>query len=54
MPELLLPTTYTTGQETLNQKFNRKIELKMNRKGGGTILIPFGSEEEFNEILSKL
>lgn len=53
-PELILPATYTEGKETLNRKLDGRVELKINRKGGGTILIPFGSEEEFREILSRL
>jgi ParB family chromosome partitioning protein len=53
-PALTLSTTYTAGQEALNQRLQAKVELKVNRKGGGTILIPFGSEEEFNEILSRI
>jgi len=55
-PAPLLPvsSTYTAGRETLNQRLQANVELKVNRKGGGTILIPFGSEEEFSEILSRL
>jgi ParB family chromosome partitioning protein len=53
-PAMTLSTTYTAGQEALNQRLQAKVELKVNRKGGGTILIPFGSEEEFNEILSRI
>jgi ParB family transcriptional regulator, chromosome partitioning protein len=45
---------FAAGQETLHNRLNAKVELKINRKGGGTILIPFSSEEEFNEILSRL
>jgi ParB family chromosome partitioning protein len=53
-PPLPFATVYATGQEILTQRLQANIELKVNRKGGGTILIPFGSEEEFNEIISKL
>lgn len=53
-PVLPLSTTYSTGRDTLNHRLQANVELKVNRKGGGTILIPFGSEEEFSEILSRL
>jgi ParB family transcriptional regulator, chromosome partitioning protein len=53
-PELPLSTAYTDGKEILTRKFNGKIELKINRKGGGKITIPFGSEEEFRDILTRL
>lgn len=53
-PLLKLTTSFTTGQETLHRKLQANVELKVNRKGGGTILIPFGSESEFNEILSRI
>ena len=49
-----LSTTYAAGQETLNRRLQANVELKVNRKGGGTILIPFGSEDEFSDILSRL
>lgn len=53
-PVLPLSTTYSTGRDALNHRLQANVELKVNRKGGGTILIPFGSEEEFSEILSRL
>jgi ParB family transcriptional regulator, chromosome partitioning protein len=53
-PELQVSAGFTAGQEALHNKLNARVELKVNRKGGGTILIPFSSEEEFNEILSRL
>ena len=53
-PVLPLATAYTSGQEVLNNRLRTTVELKINRKGGGAIIIPFGSEEEFNQILSRL
>ena len=52
--KLNLPTAYTSGKEVLTNRLHTDVELKLNRKGGGTILIPFETEEEFNEILSRL
>lgn len=45
---------FTSGKEIINQRLQAKVELKINHKGGGTILIPFASEQEFNDILSRL
>jgi ParB family transcriptional regulator, chromosome partitioning protein len=53
-PEPQLTDAFSAGQETLRNKFNGKAELRINRKGGGTIVIPFESEEELNKILTGL
>ena len=45
---------FASGKEIINQRLQAKVELKINHKGGGTILIPFASEQEFNDILSRL
>ncbi|MEI7499744.1 MAG: ParB/RepB/Spo0J family partition protein [Bacteroidota bacterium] len=38
----------------LHQKLHSKVELKVNRKGAGTIIITFESDEDFDRIISKL
>ncbi len=45
---------FASGKEIINQRLQAKVELKINHKGGGTILIPFASEQEFTDILSRL
>jgi ParB family chromosome partitioning protein len=49
-----LPEKFIRGKESLNQKLRASIELKVNSKGSGSITIPFRSEEEFDQILSRL
>jgi ParB family chromosome partitioning protein len=50
----LLPSKYEHARNVLNDKFQSRIDLKVNRKGIGSITIPFSSEEEFDRIMSKL
>lgn len=38
----------------LNARLNTKVKLQMNKKGAGTITIPFTSEVELNKIIELL
>lgn len=50
----LLPVKFERVKESLKQKLNTRIELKLNTKGNGSIIIPFRSDEEFDRIVSHL
>ncbi len=50
----LLPGKFEKARTSLNMKFQSKVELKVNRKGAGTIKITFKSDEDFDRIISKL
>jgi ParB family transcriptional regulator, chromosome partitioning protein len=39
---------------SFSQKLNTTVEIKKNRKGKGSLLIPFSSDEELNRILFHL
>jgi len=41
-------------KERLNARLHTQIKLQMNKKGAGTITIPFRSEEELNKIFNLL
>lgn len=49
-----LPEHFRQGRESLQSKLQTTVELKVNGKGNGRIIIPFRSKEEFEKILSKL
>jgi len=49
-----LPEKFETAKVSLNSKFQSKVDVKINRKGSGSIIISFDSDEDFNRILSKL
>lgn len=50
----ILPVKFEKAKETLNNKLNTKVEMKVNAKGNGSILIKFASDEEFDRIISHL
>jgi ParB family transcriptional regulator, chromosome partitioning protein len=50
----LLPARMEQAKTALNSKLQSKVELKVNSKGAGTILIAFKSDEDFDRIISKL
>jgi len=52
--ESLLPAKFEIAKVSLNSKLQSKVEVKVNRKGAGSITILFDSDEDFNRILSKL
>ena len=49
-----LPSKFEKAKLSLHEKFLAKIDLKLNRKGAGTITIEFKSTEDFDRIISKL
>ncbi len=49
-----LPAKYEQAKSSLHHKFLSKIDLKLNRKGAGSIIIEFKSSEDFDRIISKL
>ncbi|MDP1624088.1 MAG: ParB/RepB/Spo0J family partition protein [Bacteroidales bacterium] len=49
-----LPAKYEKAKSNLHNKLLSKIELKINKKGAGTIIIEFKSSEDFDRIISKL
>ena len=46
-----LSDEYSQLQKQLTSFFNSKIQLKRNNKGEGSIVIPFGSDEELERIM---
>jgi len=46
-----LPEFVKNGVQKIASYFGHKIEVKMEKKGGGKILIPFHSEEDYDRIL---
>jgi ParB family chromosome partitioning protein len=49
-----LPAKYEKAKLLLHDRLLSKIELKLNKKGAGTISIEFKSAEDFDRIISKL
>lgn len=45
-----LPSFVQNGIKEFSEYFGQKINVKVNKKGKGTISIPFHSEEDFNRI----
>lgn len=50
----LLPEEYTLLQDHLSSFFQAKVKLTYNDKGKGKITIPFGSEEQLEELIGLL
>ena len=46
-----LPEFVKNGVHKIASYFGHKIDVKMEKKGGGKILIPFHSEEDYDRIL---
>ena len=46
-----LPEYVKNGVKKIASYFGHKIDVKMEKKGGGKILIPFHSEEDYDRIL---
>lgn len=45
-----IPKFIKNGMKEFSEYFGQKINVKVNKKGKGTISIPFHSEEDFNRI----
>jgi len=52
--KIALPLKYEVMKDSLQERFNRKIELHLNPKGKGNIVIPFVSDDDLQVIISKL
>ena len=50
----ILPAKFEKIKESLNNKLDTEIGLKVNAQGKGSIIIPFKSDEDFDRIVSKL
>ena len=50
----VLPAKFEKARDTLKQKLNSSVEVKVFTKGDGTIIIPFRSDEDFDRIVAKL
>jgi len=49
-----LPEKFVTLRKELTEQFGTKVDIKRNTKGKGSIVIPFKSEKELEEIISRL
>jgi ParB family chromosome partitioning protein len=52
--KIALPLKYEAMKDSIQQRLNRKIELKRTPKGKGSIVIPFISDDDLQNIISKL
>ncbi len=52
--KIAMPLKYESMKDSIQQRFNRKIEFKRTPKGKGTIIIPFVSDDDLQAIISKL
>jgi ParB family transcriptional regulator, chromosome partitioning protein len=50
----ILPVKFEKGKEILNSKLHTNVELRINNKGHGFIIIPFQSDEDFDRIVSEI
>jgi ParB family transcriptional regulator, chromosome partitioning protein len=51
---VVLTESYQQINEDLKKKFETEVELKLNHNGRGSIVIPFRTEDELQEILKRL
>ena len=49
-----LPSKFQHAKEILNKKLNTRVDLRVNNKGTGAIIISFHSDEDFDRILSEI
>ena len=49
-----LPVRFEKAREVLHNKLGANVELKINPKGNGFIIIPFTSDEDLDRILSEI
>jgi ParB family chromosome partitioning protein len=52
--KIALPLKYESVKDSLQQRLNRKVDIKRTPKGKGSIIIPFMSEEDLQTVISKL
>ena len=53
-PSPVLPVKFEKGKEILNSRLRTNVELRINSKGRGFIMIPFHSDEDFDRIVSEI
>ena len=49
-----LPLEYRNIQDKLSHRFGKKIQLKVDNKGKGQIVLKFGNTNELNDLLDRL
>ena len=47
-----LPLKYESMKQSIEQKFDRKVELKRSLKGSGAISIPFASDDDLQALIT--
>ena len=52
--EKYIPENFLKHRDVLSNKLNTKIDIKVNKKGKGKIVINFKNEEELEKIVTKL
>ena len=50
----LLPVKFEKARDLLNERLNANVDIKINAKGNGSIIIHFNTDEDFDQIASKL
>jgi ParB family chromosome partitioning protein len=50
----LLPSQYEQAKNAISGKLQSVVEIRLQRRGKGSILIHFNSEEEFYKLISKM
>lgn len=50
----LLPVKFEKARELLKDRLKANVDIKINAKGNGSIIIHFSSDEDFDQIASKL
>ena len=49
-----LPLKYELLKDSIQVRFNRKVEISRSQKGKGSITIPFASDDDLQSVISKL
>lgn len=49
-----LPAKFEKAREILQNRLGTDVDMKINTKGNGVIIIPFTSDEEFDRIMSEI
>jgi ParB family chromosome partitioning protein len=51
--KIAMPLKYESIKDSIQARFNRKVEIKRTLKGKGSIIIPFASDDDLQAIISK-
>jgi len=49
-----LPESMVKAKETLSKNLNRKVDIKLGKKGRGKVILEFKSEEDFEKLMQLL